>query len=96
MRTPLVLMTVCLVCCTQPASRPYTAGDSDPKHCEPMCINLGSLDCPEAKAKGDGCVGTCVHVQETGITDLRPGCVASARTAVEVRKCGPGVHCRGR
>lgn len=66
--------------------------------CARACANmrLPSIQCPEAdppKAGEESCEAVCRHASKSGLTDLKPKCVASARTANEVRACGT-VKCK--
>ena len=58
-------------------------------------MRLPSIRCPEADPvdAGDSCETVCRHVATTGLTDLKPKCIASAKTVEEVRACGT-VRCK--
>jgi hypothetical protein len=50
------------------------------------CANLNALGCPEgAKAN---CAAVMQTAQEAHLTDLRPSCLAAAKTQDEARACG--------
>ena len=58
-------------------------------------MRSAELRCPEADDAdgGDSCEVACRHAQEGGLTDLRPRCLAAAKTVDELRACG-SVKCR--
>ena len=53
------------------------------------CDNLAWLGCPEGKS---GCEAAIRHVQEDRLNDMKPHCLASAKTSAEARRCGT-VNC---
>jgi hypothetical protein len=67
------------------ASAPPIAMDP-PQECVQACVNLRDLGCPEG-IHGN-CVSTCERVQTALMADMRPVCLAKARTQDEARACG--------
>jgi hypothetical protein len=63
--------------------------------CAKACINLRMIKCPEGDANdgGDSCEVTCRHAQASGLTDLKPTCLAMAQTKAEAVACGT-VKCK--
>ena len=65
------------------ASPPTAGGD-----CAAACANLAALGCPEGAPKsGQSCVEVCNHAQSSHLTDLKPACLAAAKTAADARAC---------
>lgn len=64
--------------------------------CPAACARLRRLGCPEGAPApgGDSCVGTCINARAKHTVDLRPECIAKARTKSEAIKCGT-VDCGG-
>lgn len=62
--------------------------------CAKACINLGALGCPEARAVdgGQSCYAVCAHAEETHKFDLKPACLAAAKSIAEAKACG-SVRC---
>jgi hypothetical protein len=59
--------------------------------CERACANLAFLKCPEGL--DTACVQVCTRTQGSGITDLKPECLAKATSQYEAEVCG-SVRCR--
>lgn len=57
---------------------------------EAACANLGTFNCSEGLA--DNCVETMQKTQEKGLVDLKPSCLANAKSVGEVQACG-SVEC---
>jgi hypothetical protein len=83
---------------------PYDGGDAEVPHdkiCELACENLAKMGCPESVPAGRSCASLCSQAEHDGF-DLRPLCVANARTPDEVRGCCDGgaacsrTRCAGR
>jgi hypothetical protein len=62
--------------------------------CAKACANLATLGCPEARRVDGGqtCYAVCVHTEETHKFDLKPTCLAAAKTVAEAKACG-SVRC---
>lgn len=57
--------------------------------CLTACVRLRRLGCPEGSPRGgDGCVGTCLNSIAKQTVDLKPACIASAKTVTAIRACG--------
>lgn len=57
--------------------------------CYAACVTLVNLGCPEGNpSSGASCIDVCVHTEQTGVFELKPSCIASARTVDGVKACG--------
>ncbi len=57
--------------------------------CVTACARLRRLGCPEGSPKGgDTCVQTCERAAAKHTVDLKPACVAKAKSQNAVRECG--------
>lgn len=63
--------------------------------CKAACEALERLGCPEAKPAdaGQGCQEVLEHAQTSGKFDLKPYCVAAAKSRADLAKCGT-VRCQ--
>lgn len=62
--------------------------------CKGACEALERLGCPEAHPDGgDGCYAVLSHAQASKKFDLRPYCLAAAKTREELARCGT-VRCK--
>jgi hypothetical protein len=63
------------------------AGTGEP--CDRACARLRLLGCPEGTPSdgGQSCVTVCQHAQGTHLTELKPECLAGAKTVLEVQAC---------
>ena len=101
-------VSVAIVNCLKPVPTPVAdaatetagdeAGDGDGKKrddCARACTNLRALKCPERNSidGGDTCEVACRHTQTTGLTDLKPKCLLTAKSQDEAVKCGT-VKCK--
>ena len=90
----LVLMLALLGCTPTPRPPPPVdadATDVGASACARACQNLRTLGCDAGAAAN--CEAVCEHAQESGVVDLKPECVASARTVVELARCGKVTEC---
>jgi hypothetical protein len=71
----------------QDASLP-DAGPLDP--CQAACLNLKALGCLSSDVPT--CTDVCRRVQDAGLTDLKPACLAAATSKAGARGCG-SVRC---
>jgi len=84
--------------CPKPVPTPATDGSMDMASlddCAKACINLRLIKCPEGDTNdgGDSCETTCRHAQTSGLTDLKPSCLAMANSQAEAVACGT-VKCK--
>ena len=73
-----------------PTNRPdsYVPTDSqDVDLCDTACNNLYILKCSEGEDVSH-CTKSCKIAQSDKITNLRPGCLSSAKTKEDARLCG--------
>lgn len=63
--------------------------------CEPACLNLARLDCPEAKVTkaGTSCVALCEMVVSRGLSEIDTACISGSSNRPEVQTCA-GIRCR--
>lgn len=54
--------------------------------CNLACTNMAKLGCPEGV--NANCVDVCNHAQASGLTNLKPDCLASAATVAAAKACG--------
>ena len=54
--------------------------------CSEACANLVVLGC--AEGSDPSCAATCQEAQDSGKIDLRPACLAAAKSVGEVLACG--------
>lgn len=87
------LLSFAAACPPAPAPQASDAGaaDADPcastaADCDPACRNLALLGCPEGNPIAS-CVATCAAAQGK-VTDLKPACLARAKTQEEARAVG--------
>jgi hypothetical protein len=75
-----------------PEAGPVTIVDAGPVTdvCALACANLRTLGCPEGDPAT--CGGVCSHAQQ-GAFDMKPSCLAGAKTVDAVRQCG-SVSCK--
>ena len=87
----MALAMLVIVQCTPTPVTPPTDGGRDASSGDSgdaiarACQNLATLGCAEGNAS---CVTTMQHAQSTGITDLKPACLAAAKSKADVRACG--------
>lgn len=86
-----ILFVVLAGCPPAPIPLPPTDADAalgttDPTGCAAACRNLARLGCAEGLR--ENCTPTCQHAQAGGLTDLRPGCLASASDRDAAHRCG--------
>jgi len=70
---------------------PVTIPDSGDTSPAGVCAHLAALTCAEGQAPN--CAAVFAHAQDSGLTDLKPACLASATTKEAARKCG-SVQCK--
>jgi len=56
------------------------------------CRALAAVPCPEGLVTS--CAATMRHTDQAGLTKVPVVCLAAAKTAAQVRACGPFVGCR--
>lgn len=107
MKQDAILNTICFVLCIvggcqgcpKPVPTPAADGSMevgpDSDDCAKACVNLRLIKCPEGDTNdgGDSCEVTCRHAQASGLTDLKPTCLAKAATQAEAVACGT-VKCK--
>ncbi len=89
---PLALFVVLLVACSPSPVPPVVPGQPG---CEPACLALARLDCPEAKPSraGASCVEICERlVASPTLGRIDTACVSGAESVDQVRTCA-GVRC---
>lgn len=93
MKKSLILVAFFCGCrCTTPTPVPAAdvGTDTNLDDCGKACVNLKLLDCPEGDDNdgGDSCYVVCRHTQTSGLTNLKPSCLSSAKSVEEIRACG--------
>lgn len=91
MRRLVMMWVAFFFACYEPKGPTYEQGDAAPEDastsaCQPACEAMKKLGCPEGQAAS--CVDTCKQTQGTGKFDLKPACIASAKTRDELAVCG--------
>lgn len=91
MRFLSVLFLASVACEELPIRRPEPGQPG----CEPACLALARLDCPEAKVTkaGTGCTEMCERILDRGLSEIDTACISGASNPAEVRTC-PGIRCR--
>ena len=87
----LIAMTLA-GCPNKPTPTPSPDSGSTPSATvyEAACANLITWGCSEGLA--DNCVETLQKTQERGLVDMKPSCLASAKSVGDVQACG-SVEC---
>lgn len=62
--------------------------------CEPACLALARLDCPEAQVTkaGTSCIEMCDRVIRSGLSEIETECISASESVAQVRLCH-GVRC---
>ena len=82
-----IILCLAAGCSTGPA--PIPDPPPQPDACQAACERLAALGCPEAEPTPEGasCDTVCRNVEESGVTSMRPGCVAEANSCEEADSC---------
>jgi hypothetical protein len=88
----IFLFGILLTACPSPSPKPDPTPTPDPSAnvYEAACKNIGDLGCSEGK--DDNCVETLQKTQEGGLVDMKPTCLANAKSVGDVQACG-SVEC---
>jgi len=88
----LVLLAASCGSCasTTPVPDPAPTPDPSADVYEAACSNLATWGCSEGLA--DNCADTIKKTQEGGLVDLKPSCLANAKSVGEIQACG-SVEC---
>lgn len=85
----MLLGSHCTPAPTPPTSANVADAGASNDPCTQACANLVAIGRPEGSSDGGAsCVATCQHTQATKVTDLKPSCLAGAKSKADARACG--------
>ena len=89
-QAPAQALLLALLSCSPAVTTDPTPDDGVDRVCAKACANLRRLDCPEGDAPDGGrsCESVCEQARASHRIDLKPLCLASAKTREAARACG--------